>query len=94
MDIDPNHLLTILGSALQAQVTQFGFAFSLAAWIHSGRVKKEIRSQFEGLTGAITSMGTALSKRIDTLADDHASLRQEVEEIKRGENGKDNSAGA
>ena len=42
--ISPDVVLNLVGPVLQSQVAQFGIAFGAAAWIHSGRVKKEIAS--------------------------------------------------
>lgn len=60
--MDPGVLSSLLGQALSHQVTQFTFAFSLAAFIHSGRVKKEIREQFSGLVDSIDKVRAALNQ--------------------------------
>lgn len=66
----------IFGSAMQSQVTQFGIAFSIAAWIHSGRVKKEIAQQLSGIKEVMVDLAAALreelkkeSERISRLED-------------------------
>lgn len=46
-------VMAFLGDALSKQITQFTVAFSLAAWLHAGRVKKEIKAQFEALISVI-----------------------------------------
>lgn len=65
--LTPEALISGLGSALQSQVAQFGFAFSLAAWIHAGRVKKEIGAQLGGIKDALTSLLKVESERITKL---------------------------
>lgn len=53
---------TLLGTALGHQVTQFGIAFSIAAWLHAGRVKKEIRSQMESMIEAVDKVAKVLKE--------------------------------
>jgi hypothetical protein len=50
------------GDASQNQFAKNIFIFSLAAVIHSGRMKKEIRSNFQMLTDAIERATAALRK--------------------------------
>lgn len=54
--IDPSHILTWVSEAASNQITQAGTYFLIAAWIHSGRVKKEIKSNFASLTAAIDNV--------------------------------------
>lgn len=72
--INPETILNHLNVAMQSQVTQYVTAFSIAAWIHSGRVRKEIALQVGGLKDAIQDLGSALrddlkrqSERIEKL---------------------------
>ena len=46
--------------AIQAQVSQFTVAFALAAWIHSSRVKKEIKAQGTQFIDAVNNLTQAL----------------------------------
>ena len=75
----------IAGEALANQVLQFGLAFTIAAFIHSGRVKREIRYQMESLTKAITDLGLALRKDLDDHSDkiDNLSTRVNALENKK-----------
>lgn len=49
-----------LGEAASNQITQTGFFFTMAAWLHSGRVKKEIKANFASLTEAINNVAVSL----------------------------------
>lgn len=61
MDLaDLEFIKKMFGEAMASQVTQFGVAFSLAAWIHSSRVKKEIANQMSGLVSSLNNLGSAL----------------------------------
>lgn len=86
MDLDA--LSSFLSVALQSQITQFGIAFSAAAWIHSGRVKKEIKTSFAGLSDAISELGVALredlrsqAKRIENVEDGVQDIRLRVKKL-------------
>lgn len=59
-DIHPEAIQHFLSEAAQNQITQAGFFFTMAAWIHSGRVKKEIKANFEILTQAINNVADSL----------------------------------
>lgn len=76
MSMNPVMLTEYLNEAAASKVAQFGFLFTLAAWLHSGRVKKEIKTQFEIITDAINNVAMALrqdlaaqTKRLDSLED-------------------------
>ena len=67
--------------ATQNQITQAGFFFTLAAWLHAGRVKKEIRENFDSLTTAIDKVALAFrddlkahAARLDNLCERVTSL--------------------
>lgn len=60
--VNPDGLTDLLSEAFSHQITQFSIAFSIAAWIHSGRVKKEIRNQFENIVGSIDNVASALKQ--------------------------------
>lgn len=57
---DPTQILTLASSAASSQIAQAGFFFTIAAWIHSGRVKREIGKNFSSITDAINNVATAL----------------------------------
>lgn len=79
MDIDS--LITLASPVFQAQVTQFGIAFAAAAWIHSGRVKKEIKASFAGLSLAISELGETLKEDIRNHSDRIAKVEDGVQNI-------------
>lgn len=67
-------IMGVLSDAAKSQIAQAGFFFTLAAWIHSSRVKKEIKENFMALTVAIDNVANALredlknqGERIDNL---------------------------
>lgn len=80
--LDPDHIATLFGSALQSQVTQFGIAFSMAAWIHSGRMKKEIANQLSGITAALNKLGEALRQDLKIQSDRIEKVENGVNELK------------
>jgi len=63
--VDPELVKHFLSETAQSQIAQAGFFFTMAAWLHAGRVKKEIGRNFEALTAALNSMATALRKDLD-----------------------------
>jgi hypothetical protein len=79
--IDPNSFLTHLSLVSQNQIAQAGFAFTVAAWIHSGRVKQEIKLNFTCLTDALNNLADALRKELKEHSEQLASLRQDVQEL-------------
>ena len=86
VDVDPNKVSKIFSETAQNQIAQAGFFFTLAAYIHSGRVKKEIKSNFEALTTAINQVAEAFredlkkhSERLDNLASRVEVLEQTKE---------------
>ena len=66
--IEPANIETLtsfMSKGMQSQFAQMSFAFTLAAWVHSGRVKKEIKSNFDGLTSAINAVADAFRKDLE-----------------------------
>lgn len=80
----PEHVepvLKLLSDTAQSQIAQAGFFFTVSAWLHAGRVKKEIRENFSLLTNAIDKVADAFredlklqSARLDNLASRVQSL--------------------
>lgn len=90
--LNPEALALLFGDTFVKQMTLFSAAFSLAAWIHSGRVKKEIRIQMEPLTKAIVDLGAALredlrvlSERTGKVEDGLADLKDRINKIETKE---------
>lgn len=59
---NPEETIKFMGEAVSSQVAQSGFFFTLAAWLHAGRVKKEISEQFSILTAALNNVAAALKQ--------------------------------
>lgn len=81
--LDPEKLSGLFSEAMQHQIFQFTVAFTIAAWIHSGRVKKEIKNQFGSLVTALSGLGEKLENRIE-------GVEQDVKEIKQKLRGAEN----
>ncbi len=73
----PDHALSFLSEAASHQVTQNLFYFALAAWIHSGRVRKEIRF----LTQSISDLGAALRQDFSALSNRVGNVEENVAKI-------------
>lgn len=65
LGIEPESIVNFLSQAANSQIAQFGFFFTLAAWMHSGRVKKEIKLNFIALTDAINNVALTLRRDLD-----------------------------
>lgn len=78
-------VLKLFSEAAQSQIAQTGFFFTVAAWLHAGRVKKEIRENFASLTLAIDKVADAFREdlkvqgaRLDNLALRVTSLEEKT----------------
>lgn len=76
---------SLMGEALGHQVTQFGIAFAIAAWVHAGRVKKEIKEQMSNVVAAVDNVASVLrqdlthqSERIGHIEDGLGKLTTRV----------------
>lgn len=59
------NLTDILSAVAGHQVTHFTFAFTMAAWLHSHQVKKEISNQFQKIVMSIDNVAKALKNDLD-----------------------------
>ena len=91
--LDPEFFQGVLTGALQSQVTQFGVAFALAAWIHSGRMKKEIGTQLSSVTAAINNLGTALRQDLAALSERIGQVESRMDKIEGANPIKPNTPG-
>lgn len=73
---------------LASSVTHYGIAFAIAAFIHSGRVKREIAGQMSILIDSINKLGESLrndmnrqSQRIDFVSNEVGTLTSRVETL-------------
>jgi len=65
----------VLSESTKGELAKYGLLFIAASWIHSSRVKKEIKESFAGLTDAINNVAQSFSKdlkvhseRLDNMA--------------------------
>lgn len=86
--IDPTAFEGHLSATMAHDVTKFGLVFSLAAWIHSSRVKKEIASQTQNIVASIDNVAVALrddlmkqGNRIGQVESGMAELKTTVKKI-------------
>lgn len=83
LSLSPESLMHYFSSVTENKIAQAGFFFTMAAWIHAGRVKKEIAAQFSVVTDAINNVAQAL--RSDLAAHgqrlDNVTIRVESLEI-------------
>lgn len=67
-NLDPSTVVGFMSDAAASEITRAGFFFLVAAWIHSGRMKKEIKANFVSLTDAINNVAVALRKDLEAQA--------------------------
>lgn len=79
--VDYSQVSQLFSDASQNQIAQAGFFFTLAAWIHSGRVKKEISSNFAALTLAINQVAEAFREDLKKHGDRLDNLASRVETL-------------
>lgn len=58
-------MTSLLSQGLQSDYAKMSFAFTMAAWVHSGRMKKEIKANFTELTAAINAVASAFKKDLE-----------------------------
>jgi len=85
---DPEQLVLILSKTAQSQIAQAGFFFALAAWIHSGKVRKSIDANFGILTTAINNVALTLREDLKKQAEILADYGQRIETVEKTINGK------
>lgn len=90
--VNPETVSALFGSAIQEKAIQFGAAFTFAAWIHSGRVKKEISSLGAGIITSVNAVADALkqdlqkqSERMDKIDNGFVKLTSRVEALEKGD---------
>lgn len=60
INLSHEQVSTFMSEGANNQIVQAGFFFTIASWIHSGRVKKEIKNSFNSLTEAINNVASSL----------------------------------
>lgn len=81
--IDPKSIVDIFSDTAQSQIAQAGFFFTLAAWLHSGRVKNEIKSNFSALTLAINEVAEAFKADLKRHGDRLDKLDERMESLEK-----------
>lgn len=61
-DVDSTKVMSMFSETANSQIAQAGFFFTIAAWLHAGRVKKEIKENFATLTTAINHVAEAFKE--------------------------------
>lgn len=88
--VDPETVKHFLSETAQSQIAQAGFFFTMAAWLHAGRVKKEIANSFTSLTTAIQEVAQALRKDLESqkkILEIHATRLDNLEDKLTGNSG-------
>ena len=87
LEVDSELIKTVFGEAANSQIAQAGFFFTVAAWLHSGRVKREIKDNFQLLTLAINNVAESFredlkkhGERLDNLSSRVESLETKTKE--------------
>lgn len=91
---DMGPLVNLLSETSQNQIAQAGFFFTCAAWLHAGRVKKEIKLNFEALTHAIDKFADAFREdlKVQSAILNNLASRVQILEDKYTTGGKDASS--
>ena len=93
MGIDPTHVINFFSDTAQSQIAQAGFFFTLASWLHSSRVKKEIKDNFSALTMAIQNLGGALRADLNRMQETLVDHGERLEDLESGRKGHSQSQG-
>lgn len=80
-EINAEGLTNFFNEASKNQIAQAGFFFTCAAWIHSGRVKKEIKENFKSLTLAINQVAEAFKEDLKRHGDRLDNLSYRVKHL-------------
>ena len=82
--IDPEGFVSHLSAAAANDVARYLVLFGVAAWIHSSRVKKEIRKSFESVTLAINNVADALRFDLRRVEGEMIGMKNEINKLKEG----------
>lgn len=87
---NPDAVMALMGEVAHNQIAQAGFFFTIAAWLHAGRVKKEIAANFSHLTDAINNVAKSfredLARHSETLKNQSVELATLSERVQNVEN--------
>lgn len=79
--LDLEIIKAFLGEAISSEVAHWMLGLAIASFIHSGRVKKEIREQFVQLTDAIKDLGSALRQDLNAHSDRIGAVEKSVSQL-------------
>lgn len=79
--LDLEIIKAFLGEAISSDVAHWMLGLAIASFIHSGRVKKEIREQFVQLTEAIKDLGSALRQDLNAHSDRIGAVEKSVSQL-------------
>jgi hypothetical protein len=68
MELDLSTIISAFGEAMNHEIIRYVTAFSIAAWIHSKNVRKEIKLQMAGLIESIDAVRETLADEIKVQA--------------------------
>lgn len=80
---DPEFITGWAEKLFSHQFTQMTMAFMAASWLHSGRVKKEIKAAFAGLTDAIDNVADKVTNELAGIKGEIKHLDGRVEYIEK-----------
>lgn len=81
--LDPEMLYAFGERFFSHQLTQMTMAFTMAAFIHSIRVKKEIKLAFTSLTDSITAVGVTIGNEVNGVKREVSNLNTRVAEVEK-----------
>lgn len=79
MDLTP--IYDFFGTAFSQDVTKWTCAFCIAAWVHSGQVKREMKKQFGFVVDSIDNLSVALRNDMNAQANRISSVENGVNKI-------------
>lgn len=79
--LDPDLLMHFGERVLSHNFTQMTIAFTLAAFIHSAKMKKEINLAFSGLTDAINNVANKVTAEMTNIKTEIHNLTDRVDKI-------------
>lgn len=84
--VDPELVKSWAMDTLKTDFAKMTMAFTIAAWLHRGWVKKDIKSYFNALTAAIDNVAEKVGTEVSSVKKDIAKITTRVEALeKRGE---------
>jgi hypothetical protein len=90
-DIDKEQVSAFLGETASNQIAQAGLFFTIAAWLHAGRVKKEIKDNFSSLTTAINGVAAAFKEDLKKHSEILENLSTRVDMLEKKHKGESNA---